>query len=211
MLPDTTVPLDTVTVEVPVAVSGQRAFHPEAEVAVARAARSRAMLMMLSTGASASVEEVAEARGAPVWQQLYPTDQWPVAEAIVRRAERAGCPAIVLTVDTMPGRNSETLRRAMRVDGRTCTDCHVNNQHDMWRKAPMFAGLDVSRVAALAPLDLTPAYLDRLRALVSVKLLVKGVVTGEDAALAVAHGVDGVIVSNHGCFTIGRIDSGIIV
>jgi (S)-2-hydroxy-acid oxidase len=116
----------------------------------------------------------------------------------VRRAERAGCPAIVLTVDTMPSRNNETLTRAMRVDTRTCTDCHINNSHDRIHKAPMFAGLDVSRVTTLAPPNITPAYLDRLRALVSVKLLVKGVVTGEDAALAVAHGVDGVIVSNHG-------------
>ena len=62
----------------------------------------------------------------------------------------------------------------------------------------MFAGLDVSRVTAIAPSNMTPSYLDRLRSLVSGKLLVKGIVTGEDAALAIAHGVDGVIVSNHG-------------
>ena len=120
----------------------------------------------------------------------------------MRRAERAGCPAIVLTVDTKMGlnytRNNETLTRAMRVDNRTCTDCHVNNSHDQVHKAPMFAGLDVSRVTSIAPPDITPAYLDRLRALVSGKLLVKGIVTAEDAELAVAHGVDGVIVSNHG-------------
>jgi isopentenyl diphosphate isomerase/L-lactate dehydrogenase-like FMN-dependent dehydrogenase len=180
------------------AVSSQRAFHPDGELGTARAARTRAMLFMLSTVASTAVEPVTEARGAPVWQQLYPTDDWPVTEGLVRRAERAGCPAIVLTVDTMPSRNNETLTRAMRVDSRTCTDCHINNSHDRIHKAPMFAGLDVSRVTTHAPPNITPAYLDRLRALVSVKLLVKGVVTGEDAALAVAHGVDGVIVSNHG-------------
>jgi (S)-2-hydroxy-acid oxidase len=184
------------------AVSGQRAFHPDAELGTARAARTRSMLMMLSTVASTAVEPVTEARGAPVWQQLYPTDDWAVTEGLVRRAERAGCPAIVLTVDTMAGRNygrnNETLARAMRTDNRTCTDCHVNNSHDQVRKAPMFAGLDVSRVTTIAPPSMTLAYLDRLRALVSVKLLVKGIVTGEDAALAVAHGVDGVIVSNHG-------------
>lgn len=184
------------------AVSGQRAFHPDGELGTARAAHSRATHMMLSTVSSTAIEPVTEARGAPLWQQLYPTDDWAVTEGLVRRAERAGCPAIVLTVDTKIGanygRNTETLTRAMRADNRTCTDCHVNNSHDPVRKAPMFAGLDVSRVTSLAPPDITPAYLDRLRALVKVKLLVKGVVTGEDAVLAVAHGIDGVIVSNHG-------------
>jgi (S)-2-hydroxy-acid oxidase len=156
------------------------------------------MLMMLSTVASTAVEPVTEARGAPVWQQLYPTDDWAVTEGIVRRAERAGAPAIVLTVDSMPSRNNETLTRAMRADSRTCTACHINNSHDRLKKAPMFAGLDVSRATTISPPNITPAFLDQLRALVSVKLLVKGVVTGEDAALAVAHGVDSVIVSNHG-------------
>lgn len=184
------------------AVSNQRAFHPDAELGTARAARTRSMLMMLSTVASTAVEPVTEARGAPVWQQLYATDDWSVTEGLVRRAERAGCPSIVLTVDTKVGRNyarnTETLTRAMRVDSRTCTDCHINNSHDPVHRAPMFEGLDVSRVTALAPPDITPGYLDRLRTLVKGKLLVKGVVTGEDAALAVAHGIDGVIVSNHG-------------
>jgi 4-hydroxymandelate oxidase len=180
------------------AVSSQRAFHPDAELGTARAARTRSMLMMLSTVASTAVEPVTEARGAPLWQQLYPTDDWAVTEGIVRRAERAGAPAIVLTVDSMPSRNNETLTRAMRADSRTCTACHINNSHDRLKKAPMFAGLDVSRATTVSPPNITPAFLDQLRALVSVKLLVKGVVTGEDAALAVAHGVDGVIVSNHG-------------
>ena len=180
------------------AVSSQRAFHPDGELGTARAARTRSMLMMLSTVASTAVEPVTEARGAPVWQQLYPTDDWAVTEGIVRRAERAGAPAIVLTVDSMPSRNNETLTRAMRADSRTCTACHINNSHDRLKKAPMFAGLDVSRATTISPPNITPAFLDQLRALVSVKLLVKGVVTGEDAALAVAHGVDGVIVSNHG-------------
>ena len=180
------------------AVSSQRAFHPDGELGTARAARTRSMLMMLSTVASTAVEPVTEARGAPVWQQLYPTDDWAVTEGIVRRAERAGAPAIVLTVDSMPSRNNETLTRAMRADSRTCTACHINNSHDRLRKAPMFAGLDVSRATTISPPNITPAFLDQLRALVSGKLLVKGVVTGEDAALAVAHGVDGVIVSNHG-------------
>jgi isopentenyl diphosphate isomerase/L-lactate dehydrogenase-like FMN-dependent dehydrogenase len=62
----------------------------------------------------------------------------------------------------------------------------------------MFAGLDVSRVTSVAPPDLSEHFLDRLRALVKGRMIVKGVVTGGDAALAVEHGVDGIIVSNHG-------------
>src|ERR1700674_5095706 len=60
------------------AVGSMRAFHAEGEVAVARAARTRSMQLMLSTGTSTAVETVGEARGAPLWQQLYPTDDWAV-------------------------------------------------------------------------------------------------------------------------------------
>ncbi len=180
------------------AVSSMRAFHPEAEIAVARAAASRRVQMMLSTGASSSVEEVIAARGSPVWQQLYATDDWQVTEAIVRRAERAGCPAIFLTVDSPPGRNNETLLRAMRRDERDCLQCHVGGSHDMVRRAPMFAGIDVSRVTQLSPTTLSGSYLERLRKLVSVKLLLKGIVTAEDATQAMQAGVDGIVISNHG-------------
>lgn len=180
------------------AVSGQRAFHPEAELATARGAASRKALMMLSMAGSTGVEAVAEARGAPVWMQLYATDDWAVTTALVKRAERAGCPVIALTVDNIPGRNNETLQRAMRADTRQCTNCHVGNHTDFWKKAPMFTDLDVSHVTGHTPKNLTWEYLDRLRQLVSVKLVVKGIVTGEDAERCVAHGVDGIVVSNHG-------------
>jgi 4-hydroxymandelate oxidase len=183
------------------AVSSMRAFHPEGEEAVARAAARRSAQMMVSTGSSASLERILKQRAAPVWQQLYATDDWKLTEAIVHRAESAGASAIVLAVDStaVAGvRNSETLKRAMRADTRACTSCHPGNRHDMWLRAPMFAGLDVSRVHGLAPAALTLDWLDRLRKIVRGKLLVKGLVTGEDAASAVGHGIDGVIVSNHG-------------
>jgi isopentenyl diphosphate isomerase/L-lactate dehydrogenase-like FMN-dependent dehydrogenase len=198
---DMSVQLFGVTYPSPVylsAVSAQRAFHREGEVATARAAASRSALMMLSTAASTSVEDVTRARGGPVWQQLYATDDWNVTKGIVDRAQRAGCSAIVLTVDYMEGRNNETLARGMREDKRACTACHINNEHNIIKKAPMFTGLDVSHVNELSPSNITWDFLKRLRDHVSVKLLVKGIVTGEDAALCVTHGADGVIVSNHG-------------
>jgi 4-hydroxymandelate oxidase len=180
------------------AVSSQRAFYPDAELGTARAAASRSTLLMLSNASSTAVEPVIAARGGPVWMQLYSTDDWAVTTGVVRRAQRAGCTAIVFTVDNMPGRNNETLQRAMLLDKRTCTDCHIGNSHDQVRKAPMYAGLDVSKVKEATPSGITWEYLARLRQLVTVKLLVKGIVTGEDAALCLAHGVDGVVVSNHG-------------
>ncbi len=168
---------------------------------MARAAASRSAQLMVSTGSSVPLEQILAQRGAPVWQQLYPTDDWMVTRDLVRRAESAGADAIVLSVDstaTAGARNSETLRRAARVDKRDCTACHVQNRHDMWLRAPLFAGIDVSQVKGLAPPALTLAWVDRLRGLVRGKLLIKGIVTGEDAEAAVTHGADGVIVSNHG-------------
>jgi (S)-2-hydroxy-acid oxidase len=180
------------------AVASQRACHPEAELGTARAAATRSALMMMSTAASTGIEDIVGARRGPVWMQLYPTDDWTVTRAIVARARRAGSPAIALTVDNMDGRNNETLVRGERADTRRCTDCHVNNSHDFVRKAPMVAGIDVSRVTERTPSTMTWDFLKRLRNLVDVKLLVKGIMTGEDAAKCVEHGVDGIVVSNHG-------------
>jgi 4-hydroxymandelate oxidase len=180
------------------AVSSQRAFHPDAELGTARAAATRSALMMMSTASSTGIEDIMEARNGPVWMQVYPTDDWTVTRAIIARARRAGSPAIALTVDNMPGRNNETLMRGARADTRVCTECHINNSHDFIRKAPMFAGIDVSRVKEHTPSSITWEFLKRLRDAVDTKLLVKGIMTGEDAAQCVEHGVDGIIVSNHG-------------
>lgn len=180
------------------AVSAQGAFNANAELGSARAAKSRSLQMMLSSGTSTPLEAVRDARGAPIWQQLYATNDWKVGSAVARRAEDAGCTAIALTVDLRGARNSETLLRAMEVDNRPCTSCHVNNSHDIWRRSSLYKGLDVSRVTDLAPMDLTPAYLDRLRAAVKGKLIIKGIMEGADAAIAIDHGADAIVVSNHG-------------
>src|ERR1700733_12493381 len=124
--------------------------------------------------------------------------------ALVPRAQAAGRTAIFLTVDSPPGRNSETLLRAIRHDARDCTQCHIGGLHGMWRQAPLFAGMDVSGVTQLAPTFLSEKFLERLRKLVTVKFLVKGIVTAEDATLAMQAGADGVVVSNHGGWQEGR-------
>ena len=194
-------------------VSAQKAFHPEGEVAVARAAHAKGHLMMLSTVATSSIEEVTAVAGAPVWQQLYPTNVWEVGRAIVKRAEAAGSPAIVFTVDLQDGSNRETLFRAQRVDKRECSACHQSSYSGYARgkpvagsggfaqfvaRMPMFDGLDLSKVTSSRATKMDWDYVKRLRDTVTVKLLLKGIVTREDAQLAVEHGVDGLMVSNHG-------------
>jgi 4-hydroxymandelate oxidase len=180
------------------AVSAMRAFHPEAELGVARAAHAKSTQYMIAAGSSDPPDAVAKARGAPLWQQIYPTDDWSVTEGLIRRAEELGSTAVVLTVDSRGARNNETLRRAMLRDNRQCVACHVNNSHDQVRRDPFYAGLDVSRVKGLAPQDQSPRFLDRVRATVKGRFIAKGVVTAEDASIAVEHGVDAIIVSNHG-------------
>jgi len=195
-------------------IGSQKAFHPDGELAVARAAKTKGHLMLLSTAATSSIEDAIAARDGPVWQQLYPTNVWEVGRAIVKRAEKAGSPAIVLTVDLQEGSNRETLFRAQRVDKRQCSTCHSGGYSPFARgkpgtagsggfasfasRKPMFDGLDLSKVTALHGVSMDWDFVKRLRDTVTVKLLIKGIVTREDAQLAVEHGVDGLIVSNHG-------------
>ena len=84
-------------------VGGQRAFHPEGEVAVARAAQSKKALQILSTVTSTPLEEVARALGRPPWYQLYMPLRWDATEKLVRRVEAAGCPVLVWTIDLLGG------------------------------------------------------------------------------------------------------------
>lgn len=181
-------------------VGSQRAFHPDGELASAKAARSKKHLQILSTVASTSVEDVNAARGEPVWYQLYPTDQWPMTKALVRRVEAADCPVLVLTVDLQGGSNRIALARAKRLDSRDCTACHTSSPRlaDEIARKPMFRALDVQAVNDITPPDMSWDYIKRLRDIWPRKLVIKGLVTREDALLAVAHGIDGIIVSNHG-------------
>src|SRR5258707_1836296 len=80
-------------------VGGQRSFHDEAEVASARAAKVGNHLQILSTATSFGVEDVTARRDAPLWYQLYATNKWEVAEAMIRRVDKAGALAVAVTVD----------------------------------------------------------------------------------------------------------------
>jgi len=175
--------------------ASQKAYHPEGEVAVARAAKAKGHLQILSTGTTSPLEDVNAARGMPVWFQLY-TQGWEITQSFVRRAEDAGCPVLVLTVDQLrPHQNSETQFRYIQKDTRNCVQCHIPEER--LRNKRMFDGVDLE--ARESDRDrLTWDVVDQLRGITDMKIVLKGIVTREDAQLCLEHGVDGVIVSNHG-------------
>jgi isopentenyl diphosphate isomerase/L-lactate dehydrogenase-like FMN-dependent dehydrogenase len=175
----------------------QRAFHPEGEVATAHAARTKKNLMILSTVTTTPVEEVNREYGGTVWYQLYASSNWAITEKLVKRAEAAGCPVLVWTIDLMGGRNTETQSRLRRLDTRDCNTCHANGGPGALRRMPMFAGLDLAGVSLGAPAA-TWEMVERLKKLTSMRVVLKGIEVREDAELACQHGADGIIVSNHG-------------
>jgi len=176
-------------------VGSQRGFHAEGELAVARAAASRKQLQILSTQSSTPIEDVAKARGAGLWYQLYTTNNFDNTAKMVKRAEAAGCPVVAVTVDLPGGRNTETDKRLARQDTRTCDTCHGPKGAN--GPKPMFAGLDMKGFT-LTSGTLTWDFIKRLKDVTSMKVIVKGLESGDDAALAVASGADGIVVSNHG-------------
>jgi len=176
-----------------------KAFHPDGEVAVARAAKTKKHLFVLATPATSSIEEVTAARGEPVWFQLYERSDWNQTRQMIKRAEASGSPVLVYTIDLLGGSNRETNERARRSDKADCTGCHTSARGGRSGSAqqPMVAGL---KPAPPAP-DVGPPtwdYVKRLKDATPMKLVLKGIVTREDAEVALQHGVDGVWVSNHG-------------
>src|ERR1043165_9745176 len=180
-------------------VGGQKSFHAEGEIATARAAKAGNHLMILSTATTSGVEEVTKQRGAPVWYQLYATNNWEVAKAMVTRAEKAGSPVVAVTIDRSGGRNQETLFRLMRSDTRECKACHDRSslQANMRRRS-MYEGLDVSGLTHTQSSAMTWDFLRRLRDTTKMKIVLKGILAHEDATLAADAGIDAIIVSNHG-------------
>jgi isopentenyl diphosphate isomerase/L-lactate dehydrogenase-like FMN-dependent dehydrogenase len=177
-------------------VGAQGMFHADGEIGVARAAQAKRTLQVLSTVTSHSVEDVIKARGGPVWYQLYALSNWGMTEKVVKRAEDAGCPVVAWTIDLLVGRNTETASRFRRADSRQCADCHGEPFGSVTHR-PMFDGLDLKGVTMNSP-TFSWEHVDRLKKATRMKLVLKGIETREDARLCVEHGVDGILVSNHG-------------
>lgn len=162
----------------------QNAFHAQGELATAAAARSRDHLMILSNVTTTSIEDVIQARGEPVWFQLYPTTKWSVAEAMVKRAEKAGAPVLVLTVDLNKGSNRETQERYARLDTRDCSQCHDPSRPDSWLdRKPLYWNLGATNAEFDTP-AMTWDFIARLKTITNMKVMIKGIVTAEDAESA---------------------------
>lgn len=199
-IPDTSVALLGKTWLTPIVlcpVGSQKAFHADGELAVARAAKGH--LQILSTVATTSIEDINAARpGEPAWFQLYARPEWKETLRMLKRAEAAGSPAVVWTIDLLGGSNRETVARARRLDARDCTMCHINGDSARDnRRRPMVAEF-APQVNRQPIAGFTWDYVRRLKDATSMKVLLKGIVAREDAELAIEHGADGIVVSNHG-------------
>jgi lactate 2-monooxygenase len=179
--------------------------HPEGEMAVARAAASLGIPFCLSSAASSSIEDIAEVMGdAPRWFQLYWINDREVIASLLSRAKAAGFSAVVVTLDTpILGWRPRDLRRAYLpfIKGEGCAQFFSDPVFRAKLAKPPEEDLLTAAATMLATfphLALTWDDLAWLRELTDLPMLVKGVLTGEDAKLALDAGVEGVIVSNHG-------------
>jgi len=176
---------------------GNKAYDPEGEVAVARAAKVRGHLNILSAAGASTIEEVIAARGGEAWFQLYATSSLEVAKQVVRRVERAGCPVLEVTIDRNGGRNQETFQRLKRMDPRVCSSCHIDGPGSL-KERPNYDGIDLSGVKSSQSANMTWEFVKHMRDTTKMKIILKGVLTQEDALLCIKYGVDGIHVSNHG-------------
>jgi 4-hydroxymandelate oxidase len=180
-------------------VGGHKMFHPEGEIATAKAAKAGNHLQILSTASTTGIEDVNDARGAPVWYQLYASNSWELAKTMVTRVEKAGCPVVAVTVDRSGGRNQETLSRLRQTDTRNCDTCHDRSSLNANQaRRSMYQGIDLSGMKNTQSSAMTWEFIKRMRDTTKMKIVLKGILAYEDAVLAADAGVDGIIVSNHG-------------
>lgn len=178
------------------------AFHrlacPEGELATVRAAGSVGCAMTLSTLSTTPLEEVAAAATGPLWFQLYVYRDRSATKALVRRAESAGCSALVLTVDApVLGRRERDVRNRFQLPPHLSIENMLAPGYGAMPDAPTGSGLAAYFTSLLDP-TLTWQDLDWLCSFSSIPVLVKGVVRPDDAREALARGAAGVVVSNHG-------------
>jgi 4-hydroxymandelate oxidase len=171
----------------------QRMAHPDGELAVAGAAHEAGILMTASTFATCCLEDIAAA-GGPLWFQLYVHQDRGITQALVERAEASGYKALVLTADVpelgrreRDERHGFSLPPGMRVSNFPSQQ-GANNQDLDFRifvegmRDPSLNWKDVEWICSITKMP----------------IIIKGLVRGDDALLAIEHGAKGVVVSNHG-------------
>jgi 4-hydroxymandelate oxidase len=178
------------------------AFHrladPLGEVATARAAGAAGTAMILSTLSTSTIESVVEAAAGPIWFQLYVYKDRRATEGLVRRAEAAGCKALVLTVDApVLGRRERDVRNRFRLPPGLAVANLLPEGYGDIPPAAADSGL-AAYVAALLDPSLSWRDVAWLRSLTDLPVLVKGIVRADDALRAAEAGAAGIVVSNHG-------------
>jgi 4-hydroxymandelate oxidase len=178
------------------------AFHrlavPEGELATARAAGAEGTVMILSTLSTTSLEEVTAAATGPVWFQLYIYKDRQATEGLVRRAEAAGCKALVLTVDApILGRRERDVRNRFRLPPGLAVANLLPEGYGDFPPAAADSGL-AAYVAAFLDPALTWRDVTWLQSITELPVLVKGIVRADDALRAADAGAAGLVVSNHG-------------
>jgi 4-hydroxymandelate oxidase len=177
-----------------------RLAHPEGECATARAAGAAGTILCISTVSSIPIEEVAAAATGPLWFQLYVYKDPGITREMVARAERAGCRALALTVDTPRlGRRERDARNGFALPAGVDPANFAAVHHLVAaRTAKEGESPFAAQVTQLFDPALDWKKVEWLRSITKLPLILKGVVTPEDARLAVQAGVAGIIVSNHG-------------
>lgn len=177
----------------------QRA-HPDGELATVRAAHGEGTVLTVSTASTFTIEEIAAASNGPLWFQLYMFKSREVDERLIRRAEQAGYKALMITVDHH-GRSRE---REIRYDFGRTSEHRTVHTIDPERVLINFREMDFAGVptsdAYRDQFDFAFTWqdLDWVRSVTSLPIILKGIQTAEDARLCVEHGVDAIVVSNHG-------------
>ncbi len=170
--------------------SNHRDMHPDAEVGTYKGATAAGTTMVVASGPSLPHETIAAGAAGPRWTQYYPQEDLGVARETLTRFQSLGPHAIVVTVD----QQASAYER----------DSHDRNLGGNPR-TPARGGGRGGAPARPNPYRISYgrlwyswSYLDNLRKFITLPMLVKGIVTGEDAELCIQHGMDGIIVSNHG-------------
>ncbi len=203
--PDTKLTLFGETYDLPIftcPTEGQRGYWmDDGELSVSRACKTHNAMQMLSWWCSESPEDCSAALGRPVVMQIYAPPVYSNTQIGLKRLEAAGVKTIVLTVDGANGRNTETQSWiTQNIDTSGCAQSHtaMNGRKEGLHGNPyiMEKGFNMSKDLPRSPLDWD--YVDRMRQDWKGKFGIKGILTREDAALCIQHGIDFVHVSNHG-------------
>jgi (S)-2-hydroxy-acid oxidase len=170
----------------------QRDLHPDGDAAMYQGATAARTPMIVASGSSIPIEKIAASAHGPRWSQFYPIEDLAASRAQIERFQGAGATAIVVTVDQQAPVYERSLHDRNLGGSPRGSVSSTTLATATPAKGPLLYRVNPRR------LWYSWKYLDDIRPFVKGPMLVKGILTGEDARICVAHGYDGLIVSNHG-------------